>query len=84
MAANGLYTRSVDSKNHGRLRELTATVADSAEFARDALDEAEQAVLRRNDAVRIATDAGVTVGNVVSATGLSRAEVYRIIDEADS
>lgn len=74
----------MDYEIDGRLAELTATVAHSAGVARDALDEAERAVLRRNAAVRAAANAGVTVGSVVSATGLSRAEVYRIIDEADS
>lgn len=84
MATIDLYTRTVDSKNHDRLRELTAAVADSAEVARGALADAERAVRSRNVAVRAATDAGVAVGNVVSASGLSRADVYRIIDQAES
>lgn len=73
----------MDNEQNRQFAELTGAVAHSAEAARVALDDAERLVLRRNDAVRVATHAGVTVGRIVSVTGLSRAEVYRIIDRID-
>lgn len=69
--------------NDAQLTEWTTTVVRSAGDARDAIEAAERAVERRNSAIRAAAEAGVSISTVVSSTGLSRADVYRIIDDAE-
>lgn len=69
--------------NGNRLADQTTTVARRASDAREAIGAAERAVELRNEAVRSAVAAGVSVSTVVEVTGLTRADVYRIIDGAD-
>jgi len=69
--------------NGNRLTEQTMIVARIASDAREAIKAAERAVERRDEAVRTAVAAGVSVSTVVEATGLTRAVVYRIIDDTD-
>jgi len=56
-----------------RIRNTAAEAADWRELA----DDADK---RRDDLIRAALADGVSVGEVVNATGLSRARIYQIRD----